>query len=93
MFLLPFSNLHLHEATPGVYIVVITSAGAFLIEGFMLIYGAHKGWYEGRELTLKRWPFPSFLARLGRWPALMYSYAFGAMCIWIASGFLWALTR
>jgi len=93
MFLPPFSHFHLYNGTLAVYVVTITSACAFLIQGSILIYGAHKGWYEGRELTLKRWLFPWFLARLGRGPALVYGYVFGVWCILIGSGFLWALTR
>jgi hypothetical protein len=92
-FLGPFSDLHLHNGTLEVYVVVILAAANFLAGGIVLIYGAHKRWYEGRELTWRRWLFPAFLVRLGRPSAMVYGYFFGVWFLCVGLSMLRALTR
>jgi|HubBroStandDraft_5_1064220.scaffolds.fasta_scaffold293790_2 hypothetical protein len=89
----PFRDLDLHNGTTGVYFVVILSGTIFLIQGAVLIYGAHEGSYEGRQLTWRRWLFPYFLVRFGRTGALVYGYFFGIWFICIGLSALRTLTR
>ena len=89
----PFRNLHLYNGTVGVYIVVILTGIVFLIQGLVLIYGAHERWYESRQLTWRRWLFPHFLLRLGRTSSLVYGYLFGLWFVCIGISLLKALSK
>ncbi len=92
-WLSPFGDLHLHNGTLEVYVVTILTGASFLAGGIILVYGAHKRWYEGRELTWRRWFFPVFLVRLGRWSAMVYGYFFGVWFLLTGLSMLRALTR
>ncbi len=88
-----FGDFHLHNGTLQVYVLTISGGVSFLVSGIILIYGAHKRWYEGRELTWRRWLFPAFLVRLGRWSAMVYGYFFGVYFLLFGLSMLRALTR
>jgi hypothetical protein len=88
-----FINLHLRGGTLAVNLVVSVAAAGFLIEAWILIYGAHHRWYEEPKLNFKRWFFPVFLARRDPVVALIYGYSSALMFTWIAISLLRGLTR